>query len=645
MRDETIKTILEYEINQSSVNRAVATAQRVEASQRDLSGVLGRYGAVARASITEANAAFDSSRRELEFVREAVERLNAEIDDVPASAQRAERALDRVGDSSAAGINRGGTRRSAVETVDNFGSFSSQVAGALAGSESGIANAAGLVGDLAGGIERLGSVALVGAGALGAVSLAMQAFNDDLETQRSRLEGATSGLERYFDATIELNSEQAEEQLKAGRREIAALQQERSIIQAQLDSAFAQAQGGIGNPIANLASSAIGAITNFQLGSDLGAAIGDLAVRAVDASNLLPTAQLRERLNELDSELQDSAAFVALLQGGLENNAFAYNDNIQASEEFRAALETEVTARMQAAAESAAAAQRWADAVKAAQDARRIAEAEFRAAQQQAATDSLKAAQQGIGSAADAIARTEQALADSERRASQRQQDIGGQRDEAIARIEADAGQERIRRAEETAERLRQIERDYGRDRLRAIADRDAVAAVTADEARADQLDDQRSADARAEREAQRNRDRQLAQARESADRQLLLARSAATEDLMIRRRAVEEAQSEERAARAALLMTQRNYNAQFVQEAATAGRLAADAWKSALAGLSSGRAGSLTVSSLTGMAGTGRAQTFTINVNGATQRQITATSKQQAMQVFEDILRSSGVR
>lgn len=570
MAEETIKTILEYEVNQASVNRAAASARQLAAGQQALADTVDTYGPVARASVSEAVSAFNASRREIEFTQDAVERLNAEIADIPDEARAAEQALSRI-----SGPGRAGGRQAIAETVDRFGSFGSQVVGALGGSE--IANVTGLLGDLAGGIQSLGPAALIGAGALGAVTLAFADFNRQLEQNRATLTGALSGFERYYAAVRDFSSADAARTILEGQRNLNILQQERDQLQRLLDSAFSQAES----------------------------AFGGLGATVLDTIGALPTQQLRDRLSEIDRQIQETTTYLTLLGGGLQSNAFFYQDAQQKLERNRQAVE-----------ELTAAQERWNLAIKASREEVRLAAEAQRRAYQESVTNSFKAAVQQAQDAAQGARRAQADFAE-----------VARKQAENVTRIERDYAEQRQRQAEQTAERIYQIERDFGRSRLQAIANRDALALVNAQQQRADALDDLRRNNAQAEREQARSFQRQLAQAQE-----------AARAELNIRQQALQAAIAQQQQAQNALLAIQRAYNSAFVQETAQAGALAAQAFKASFA---SAIAGAVQTASV-GAAGSSR--TLTLNVVGATQKQVVATSRQQAVQVFADVLRAAGL-
>lgn len=253
--------------------------------------------------------AYEADLRDLtegeQFYTETIE---AETRALRENEQAAERA------SRAKGTPTGGNRRPVVTPttagaeardrlgdVDRFGSFGTQIAGAFGNSD--IANAVGLIGDLGGGIEQLGVVGIVGVAALGAITLAQAEYNRIVDIGRRNLEGALNAQDAYYSALETMTSDQAREDIAARQRSNVLLQERIATLDNAINSAFQQAQ----------------------------AQFGDVIARALEAGGQLPTAGLREQLNELQTEFSTNEQTIGLLTQGLEDNRFALNDSIEST--------------------------------------------------------------------------------------------------------------------------------------------------------------------------------------------------------------------------------------------------------------------------------------------------------------------------
>lgn len=156
------------------------------------------------------------------------------------------------------------------------------------------------------------------AGAVGVVGIAVVAlavvfnkFSEGIEAAKKRLTAALSAQDAYYTALQENTTEATQkqiEQLKAARP---FLEQQVAETQGALDSAFAQAQ----------------------------AQFGDAAARALDAAGKLPTAQLREALDEQKATLQTNIDTTTRLTQAQEEGAFKANDLRAAEEELAKARE------------------------------------------------------------------------------------------------------------------------------------------------------------------------------------------------------------------------------------------------------------------------------------------------------------------
>lgn len=316
MADNLIRNVLQWVTDTASANKAVSeinkvgnvttaqakraadeftTARRITAQYDD---TLGQLGPTASSSLRVLETSMRNGAEETERLKRTTAEAAEEYETLARNANRAASSVQRT----ASGATQGG--RSRLEDVDRFGTFGSQVAGALGGSELG--NAIGLVGDLGDGISKLGVAGIAGAGALAAVTLAQQEYNRTVEIGKRNLEGALSAQQIYYNAIQTLSSQQVQEDIAARQRSNELLRERIATLTGAINSAFQQAQSEF----------------------------GDVAARALEASGQLPTSQLREELNSLQSELTANEQVIGLYTQGLADNRFAVQDAAAAAEQL-----------------------------------------------------------------------------------------------------------------------------------------------------------------------------------------------------------------------------------------------------------------------------------------------------------------------
>jgi hypothetical protein len=444
-------------------------------------------------------------------------------------------------------------------------------------------NTAGLIGSLG-----IGAVALV------AVTLAVNAYNASIEAQKKALEGALSAQDNYYRALENTTSKAAQQQIDQLTRSQAVVSQQMGELQGAVDSAFSQLQ------------------QNF----------GDGLARALVAAGQTPITQLQERLSELQTEFSTNEQTIARLKEGLESGVFAANDMRAAEEQlastraneaqkFLSGIEGEIRQRAELNNLIINGSQEQKrDRLNQLQIDQQIAQAQLEAAQRQRslaqanpgivadiiseedlqklrdrsqqlsddiallagnlfATDQTKywgalsdalndnsfATKQMLGAeqqlaserkkaAADALLEANEAMVEAEAELAklrmqeadalaEMQREISKIVSEIIAeraKVEAEAAEDRLEAAEELAEDMAEIDEDRAKSEKGARRKRDVLQAIEAREAAKDQQDDTRKAYDKQLREIQKGLDKQYKSITENA------AKSAAAVDDRYRR-------------------------------------------------------------------------------------------------------------
>lgn len=165
--------------------------------------------------------------------------------------------------------------------------------------------------DKAGGslLPLISGLGLAGAAVAGIV-IAFDRFNKSIEAAQKTLTGAIAAQNAYYDAVRDNTSAQVREQIQELERTERVARQQAMETQAAIDEAFRQAQE----------------------------AFGDATARALDAGGKLPTAQLREQLDELNATSTGANQSIGRLVDGINAGAFAANDAAAAFRELSAEL-------------------------------------------------------------------------------------------------------------------------------------------------------------------------------------------------------------------------------------------------------------------------------------------------------------------
>lgn len=312
-KSQVASTILRYVVDERSIQRALQANKEVEelfgnTSKAELSAadaaakLNAQFAELARAKAIEgitqeairAAQETDDWANALERVAQNLSNIGASDSEIQGVADALSNAQDAAQGTASAPTAAGEPGR--AETVDRLGSVGSQILSGLGQGD--LANITGLVGDLGGSISSLGVTGGITAAALAAVSIAMSAYNQQMEEQRTALQGALDAQNRYYEAVGSFTSSQAAEEIQTEQGRLEQLRQQRAETQGALDSAFAQAQ----------------------------AAFGDGVARALEAAGQLPTAQLRDQLKDLDQQIASSEGYTSRLTQAQADGVFAAND-------------------------------------------------------------------------------------------------------------------------------------------------------------------------------------------------------------------------------------------------------------------------------------------------------------------------------
>lgn len=184
-------------------------------------------------------------------------------------------------------------QQSTRESLDRFGTFSSQVFGGFGAGELG--NAAGLVGDLASGVGTLNPLIVAGTVATGALTLALNAMQEEAKRGAEALKQRLTAEREVNDFLRTATTEQARNRLEELRSQLAFEQSEFERIQAERDAFIQEAN----KPT----------VASFLLGDALGRAITtNFQQLGVFSDNLTENAQ---RQSDLTTQIRELSFAVA----------------------------------------------------------------------------------------------------------------------------------------------------------------------------------------------------------------------------------------------------------------------------------------------------------------------------------------------
>jgi hypothetical protein len=460
--NRTADVLLRWQVDTASVNRVRASFTGLENELDDLRAELTGVGTAAQQGVNGLRQRFAQGEQSVESMQDEVEQLRRELlalDDVK---------VTPTVDVQTTGGGGGVKGNAALNTVDRFGRFGTQISGAF-GQAGGIGNAIGLVGDVA---DSFGTLGIAGGAAALAVGVVAIALNDlkasaerAAEAARAQIEGsrAAQGLEGAPRGDIEARRQAILSQIAFEEQSVAAREAEI----AANDAYFASVQ----------ASNTIGAtsVNLVYLGNDLTAA-SDTARVSINQSNAAIyglTAEFKNLTAQLDAT---KGGLELVTKGFAEANAALSGNKGGTFSGGLAGINTPVdTKGPKAAAEAAAAALQkdQADAYLASITKTVQAQEDLTKAQ-----DTYNEAVAASGARiAEINAKLQADLAASE---TDRQRDLT---DAARA-----AGEERVKATEDAEKERARIQKRFDRSYSDAVAERDALAAKRAEDQKADEL-------------------------------------------------------------------------------------------------------------------------------------------------------------
>jgi hypothetical protein len=405
---------------------------------------------------------------------------------------------------------------------------------------------------------------------LGVVAFAVSKFNESLEGSKKQLSNALVAQENYYAALDELTTEEVEAAVEKLEGSTDTLRKQReetaNAIQATWDQAVAQ--------------------------------FGEAGARALEAAGQLPLGDLRTRLGELDTQIDQNTQTTLRYNQGLASNAFAANDAAKAEEEL--------AATRAAAIEDIAALQDQQLALQTAYDDQTLTQQQDRHIQETREQEDFWANRLRSNKAnEDAIAKIEEA--GQERLAAIHQQGVdkiaaidsqiselgasldklGNDTRKAIDKINADFMRSEIESIQEQHETEAKLDKDYNKKRARLLqslandlldaeAANDVVAFIARKRAGDEQVKQLAEDKSSEDEERQKAYEKERALAEEQRAQRIADAIAAADE----RRADIEEQRQEQLALRAetlAAIQQQKDAEAQRIQDTVDATQKAYD--------------------------------------------------------------------
>lgn len=579
MANTVEQTTFKYSIDQNSINAVERAAAELEGALNSARGELAQYGSTSKQAMTRVEGAIDAGTRALREQAAAIDRVEQGYDDAAKAAKRASGAGGGIGGGATAGA------------IDRVGSIGSQIASGLGQGE--VANLLGLVGDLSGGFDALGTTILPLTILTTGASAAINFYNQRIEENRKIVEKAANARlgvqDQYFQALLDGATSSDVEEMAAG------LERTNEVLKKQKQELVYSIQQSL----------AAGAdVTDFNA-----------------------------RLAELGDQIGTNAALIDRYNYGLAVGTFAENDRIRAEEEAAEAsaqwmdrrFQNELSFRQRVDGMDAAARgeriqdiEREIDLLKAMSLEEGITEAQrqqvveselllrqerqlllevnhttadsekaIAAAREltEARTDAYLDALKRVGEAQEALTELksafDEAAAASADKIAQIRNDLGAKETELgikyaedLAKIETDGGKERERIAKEFSRRRTDIE-DQMKD---AIAARDTVAYLQAQEQQQKIAQEEQDANDELEARLKEQRDtlkasydKQLADARAAADKSIQQEQARWNAERQTRQNAINQAQADLFNALNSERLTRQTFYAQQAVEAQNA--------------------------------------------------------------------------
>lgn len=464
-KTQTAEVLLKYSVDSASANRVRQSFAELEYGLSDLRTELTGVGSSAQAGLANLRTRFVQGEQSVVAMQDEVEELRREL-----------LALDDVKVTPVVDVQDGGgisvRGNSALNTVDRFGRFGTQISGAF-GQAGGLGNVIGLVGDVADSFGTLGVAGGAAALGVGAVSIALAKFTADAEAAGARIKNIIAGESagERLAATASL-AEQEARRAEILRDLNLAQQQltERQTELLQYTNSLGVAQAGVATGLAEM---------NIILGED--AATVEAYTNAIDEQETV-IQNLTAEFIELNARIGETTTKMVEF---VDKTALALDDALKASKGIKGAgigIQGGIGPGMTAL-----------DDVKAMQAAQQAAllsdktDAYFASVTQGVqAQEALTKAQNAYDEAVRASgARTAEINAKLQADLSEAEAD----RQNDLAQAAEDAGEQRVKITEDAEKERARIQQRFERSYAQAVGDRDALAAKRAEQQRDDELD------------------------------------------------------------------------------------------------------------------------------------------------------------
>ena len=550
MSDAQSEILLKYRVDQASVQQALAADKQIQ-EQLNKTGQAGLKLADINQKLN-ASLAVGLRSQSIDAITEEFQHVIRETGSLEEALLRVEQRLKAVGATDAE-IKRVGlsiasireqetSQRTLGQNITRIGRgvFNAPAIGPSTPIARGLIGAGAVVDKL--GID-LKTLALGGAAtgvAIGAVVVALDAFNRSLDGSKRLLAGALGAQQNYYEALGDLTSEQARTQLAELRQTNVALEQQYEETRRALVGAFGEGavtgtnrfEQGVARVIAPEAFAALDeqqkaletseqSIVRYTQGLESGAfATNDAAAAEEELTRIRQEAReeilagqtsygdsfrrgfqltQEERFKEIESLQHQADAIQYLIDtGNLGTDAIEhYNDELRDLHNEIAGLQ-DVTVG-------------WGDMLG------DLAAREEAISEQ---TDQYFKALEKEGEIRNDIAEATQAIAEAEAEAQAKLTDLSEDRSQRLVDLEQDKAERIETIAQNSADRIAKIQRDLARSSFEAEAERDVLSKVKAQQSAADALEDQQKADQRQQQQLEKQLEKQERSINRSYERQ-----------------------------------------------------------------------------------------------------------------------------
>lgn len=460
--DKTANILLKYSVDSASVNRVSSSFDELVLEIEDLNSELAKMGRAGNTGVSGLMRELPKAESGIESLQSEVIRLRKEL-----------LALDDVNVSPTVTVQgAGGSGVAGLDTVDQLGRIGSQIGGGLGGVGGEVGNVVNLVGDIAGSIATLNPVLIAGAAAIGGLSLALselKRYSDAAaEATRLELEGRQAA-----EAQIDASPLDKIDRINAIIAEVAAAERNIATRQAEIDQRRQEAAQQFGlsvNDVIVLGLEPLEASINDSKDDITTLTAEFLALNA--GFDIRATRAFYEGIRNL----QHAAESVSPVLSNIAEGFSAVADKARTlPEELRLAGAAEAARKAQAAQEAQALQVTRSTALFESVNATVKAQ-EALISSQNAYNAAIEASSQRI---TELNAKMQADLAEA-----------GDDRRTALVDAERDAGEQRVKIAEDNGKEIERIQKRFTRSYEQAVGDRDALAAARAEQQRDDELKD-----------------------------------------------------------------------------------------------------------------------------------------------------------